>query len=168
MKTFKIFGYGSLVNESSIRRTVPNAKNITPVRINGFIRVFNLPTKRKKCVLNGVPVAVLNIEKSEFNQEMNGVVFDMDETHFEDLKARESSYELFELEAYDYDGNLHRAYTFRARHFEAYDYQFESPTQEEYLRLCLDGAKNFGEEFFEDFLNTTHIGRKTLKELGIK
>ncbi len=168
MKNIKIFGYGSLVNENSIRRTVPNATNIIPVKIKGFVRVFNLPTKNKRCIINNIPVAVLNIEKSEYYEEMNGVVFDMDETHFEDLKARESSYELFELETYDYEGKLHRAFTFRARHYEAYDFQFESPTQEEYLRLCLDGAKSFGEKFYEDFLNTTHIGRKTLKELGIR
>lgn len=165
MKTIKIFGYGSLINEYSLRRTVPNAYNIFPCRVKGFVRVFNLPTKRRRCVVHGIPIAVLNIEKSEWNQMINGVCFEMDLTHFEDLKQRESSYELIEIEVEDYQGGFHKAFTFRALHFEAYDFVFDSPTQMDYYNLCLEGAKYFGDEFLKEYLETTFIGEETLSKL---
>ena len=164
-KTIRIFGYGSLINEESLRRTVPNAFNLFPAKVKGFVRVFNLPTQRKRCSEKGCPIAVLNIEKSEWNQEINGLCFEMNVEEFDALQERERSYELIEIEIEDYEGNLHKGFTFRVLHYDAYPYIFGSSTQDEYMQICIEGCKTFGDEFLEDFMKTTYIGNKTLEEI---
>jgi len=162
MKTIKIFGYGSLINEKSLRKTVPYAFNLFPAKIKGFVRVFNLRAKRRICPIKNIPVAMLNIEKSEFNEEVNGICSEINLEHLDELKQREILYELIKVEIEDYKGNLHKGYTFRALHHDAYDFIFDSSEQMDYVNICLQGAKAIGEDFLEEFKKTTFIGDKTL------
>lgn len=168
-KTIKIFGYGSLINEESLKKTSPNSKIIYPAKIYGFIRVFNLPSTNRICPITKTSVAVLNVEKSEYNEHINGVCIEVSVDEFEYILEREKGYELIEIEIQDYnnENNRTKGFMFRARHYEAYDYVFESEIQQEYLTICLEGAKNFGEQFLKEFKNTTFIGTKTLDELNI-
>lgn len=162
IKTYRVFGYGSLLNENSLKKTVPNASNIKPVILRGFIRVFNAKCGRI-CNCKNTNVAALNIEKSEINDFINGIVFEMDELHFDELLKREEGYELIEIDIESYEGERFRAVTFRYPHFEAeYDFLFDSEVQMSYYNLCLDGAKSFGDDFYRDFLETTFIGKKKL------
>ena len=62
----------------------------------------------------------------------------------------------------------HKAYFFRILHFEDYPYQENSQKQRGYLEVCYNGCKELGDDFLEEFKNTTFIGRKTLKELECK
>ena len=165
-KPVRIFGYGSLLSENSLRGTVPSARNIKPVRLYGFVRVFNFPGSTRVCEQSGVPIAVLNVEKSEWNQCINGIVFEMDEEDLDKLITREQGYELVQVEVEDYHNknNKMKAHFFRTPHYEAYPYQFESEEQRCYLDLCFEGCEVFGEEFLEEFVKTTYIDDKTMDE----
>lgn len=166
MKQIKIFGYGSLINEQSLRKTVPNAKNIKPCKLYGFVRVFNIEEKRFSPITNK-PKTVLNIEKSEFNQYVNGISFEISMQEFQALQEREKQYEIVqaEIENYENKNNISKAMVFRVKHFEAFDYQYNNKDQENYLNICLEGSKEISKEFYNDFLKTTFIGKQTLEEL---
>lgn len=168
-KTLKIFAYGSLLYKESLLKTVPSARNIFPCKLYGFVRVFNFPSFDRLCEKTSIPCAVLNVEKSEWNQFINGICFEMDENCFEDLKYRERGYEIVQVEIKDYydETKVSKAYFFRALHFEAHNYQSQSEKQKEYLNWCINGCSEFGEQFVEEFKKTTFIGKKTLEELGI-
>ena len=163
----RIFGYGSLLDERSLRSTAPSAKNIIPAKLFGFVRVFNLNAKTRICSQNNLPIAALNIEKSEINQFVNGIAFEVSKRDFDNLIKRECGYELVQVEVCDYfdSKNVMKVYFFRTLHYEAYPYQFDSLTQQKYLNLCLRGAKIFGEEFYNDFLKTTFIGESSIYDL---
>ena len=68
-----IFGYGSLINKDSLKKTITNVGKSKVGSIKGFRRIFNLRAKRisSKCGL----VAVLDIEDCD-NCKLNGVYFD--------------------------------------------------------------------------------------------
>ena len=55
-----IFGYGSLVNIDSLKKTVSNYKNLQKAKILGYKRTLNLQAKRHFC--ESVPMAVMDIE----------------------------------------------------------------------------------------------------------
>lgn len=165
-RTFRIFGYASLINEDSLKKTVPDATNIRPCKIYGFVRVFNVESTTRFCKEKGVPACVMNLEKDEINNYVNGITFEMSEKHFNDLLNREGAYELVEVDCYDYESDSkYRANFFRSPKYEAYPYQSGQKEQEEYLKTCLDGCKKYGEQFLDHFKETTYIGNKTLKEL---
>lgn len=164
-KKIKIFGFGSLLSEQSLLGTVPSAVNIIPCKLYGFIRIFNAKSSRY-CNSSGKYAAALNIEKSEYNQYLNGICFEMSLEELSFLKQREQGYEIIKVSLIDYKNNEFSAFTFRYPHFEAdYDFLENSKPQQDYLNLCLSGAESFGEYFFEEFLETTFIGKKTLKQL---
>lgn len=165
-KKFRIFGYGSLINYESLISTSPSATNIFPARLYGFIRVFNI--KDTKFVEDSSkPKCVLNIEKSEYNQFINGVCFEVDLDGLEKLKEREEGYELISVEVCSLceEKKICKAFTFRVPHYEAFDYQFDSLDQKKYLDMCLDGCMGISYDFLLEFKETTYIGRNTLRDL---
>lgn len=158
MNNIKIFGYGSLINEQSLKKTSPNSKILYPAKTYGFIRVFNLASTNRICSITNKSVAVLNVEKGEYNEQINGVCIEVSKEEFKHILEREKGYELIEIEILDYnnENNKTKGYMFRARHYEPYDFIFNSQMQNEYLTICIEGAKNFGEQFLEEF-KTTHL-----------
>jgi len=75
-----LVGYGSLMNEESRSRTNPEVKQLTPVRVKGFIRDWNtitpgyqiiylgaLPcnTDQKNCFLNGLAYLVPDVKAAD-------------------------------------------------------------------------------------------------------
>lgn len=159
-KTLTIFEYGSLINEKSLKKTVPSVTNIRPTIIYGFLRIFNLKSTSRFDNEIGKFSCILNVEKAEEGlPSINGICFDMPIEEFEKLLEREKAYELVQVEAIDYNNknNRCRAFMFRAKHYDTYPYQYESEKQEEYLQICIEGCKNFGDDFYEKFCKTTFI-----------
>jgi cation transport regulator ChaC len=166
-KKIKIFAYGSLMFEDSLKKTAPYATIISPVTLHGFVRVFNFPSPYRMSELDGTPCSVLNIDKSDLKHQLCGVLFEMTQESFSEMMTREEGYELVQVEVEDFHNpnTRYKAYTFRALHYDAHDYQMGSDKQHEYLDWCLQGAKKYGEDFYNNFLETTHIGEKTIAEL---
>jgi cation transport regulator ChaC len=167
MNKIKIFGYGSLINENSLKKTIKNYDLLFPAKLNGFIRVFNVYEYRKLTRKNIDKISVLNVEKSEFNDSINGICFEIDINDLDKLKNREKQYELFKVEICDFynENNKYLAYVWRAKHFDAFDFQFNSKAQIEYLNICLEGCERFGKDFLNFFKKTTYIGNNTIYNL---
>lgn len=116
--------------------------------------------------------AVLNVVESS-SDCFNGLLVSLQNgSDFEALDQRERGYDraLVPLSHIAYAANAHRlAYSAPASR-QAYIYLGKSEKRNDsilpnkaYLDLCLRGAKHWGAEFYEQFLQTTYIGTLTLK-----
>lgn len=153
----KIFAYGSLINESDLRRTVPEARNIIPAKLYGYKRVFDLVSTYRFDPQTGIPICVLNLHRASSSDFVNGISFEMDDSSFDDLLEREKAYELVESNIYDYyDSNIFcKANFFISIDYDPYSYLLDSELQQHYLSLCLQGCYKYGDNFIEDFKKTT-------------
>ncbi len=167
-KTIKVFGYGSLISHYSLHVTAPDAKDIKPVWIKGFRREFSKWTSQgwhtHNLDLAGIPYCSVDVVVDK-SKQVNGVVFETSPDGLEDLKKREDGYKLVSTVAYDFETgkSLGECFTFSSNRCDG-SYESGNPAQERYVKLCLDAAKEYGDDFFQQFLATTYVGDKTLKE----
>lgn len=158
MKTiYKIFAYGSLINQTSLKKTVIEARNIMPAKTYGLQRVFNLASTYRFDSEHNSPICVLNIAETDAEIALNGTCFEMDEVSLNNILQREKGYDFCKIKAHHYDDEklIFDAYYFRAHRFEPYQYLSKSSVQQHYLNLCLKGSGVYGEKFIEDFKNST-------------
>ncbi len=154
----KIFGYGSLINKTSLQKTAPDVEEIFPCYTKGFIRNFNIKWNRRYCPKFQRYCSVLNLETSNYDNWIGGVYFEVNNKDFEALKQREDAYWIYEINLYDMYGKFVDVwYTFSRRKHKEHNFIENSPIQIEYLEICLQGALSFGQEFYENFCNTTYI-----------
>lgn len=168
MGTKIVFGYGSLLNQASLRRTIPDAENIVPCFIRGFKRDFSVwdPIGFRNGEYANIGFCALDVKASNPDSRVNGVLFEMGDTHFDGLLDREQEYKQIQANAYDYTTGklLQEAILFSANKDNG-TYSFESGAQENYLKICLNGAKSYGDGFYAEFLRSTHIANKPLVEI---
>ncbi|MGR9071483.1 MAG: gamma-glutamylcyclotransferase family protein [Gammaproteobacteria bacterium] len=155
--TYKIFAYGSLIHQGSLKKTVPEARNIFPAKTRGLKRVFNLASTYRFDSVHKAPVCVLNVVAAEADAVMNGICFEMDETSMHNLLQRESGYHFRKIRACRYHDEEVRfdAYYFQGKEASPYQYLSKSTAQKHYLDLCLRGSEVFGKKFVEDFKSST-------------
>lgn len=155
----KIFAYGSLMNDNDLRRTVPDAKNIFPVKLHGYRRVFNLESTYRFDSVTGIPICALNLETVSSSDFVNGTCFDMDHDSFDSLLEREKAYDLVEETVYDYfDNNTkYKALFFMSTRNNNYPYQIKSELQADYLKICVESCYKYGEDFLDEFKRSTHF-----------
>lgn len=165
-----IFGYGSLMDNESLRATVPTAKNLKPAYIKGFRREFNKIDEEgwhsTNLDLAGIPYCAVNVAKDENNRQVNGITFEVELTYFDALKQREKDYEPVETTACDFETGkpLGECFVFLANTCDG-SYEHGNPAQERYLKVCLSAAKEYGDDFYKQFLATTYIGGKSLDKV---
>ncbi len=163
-KRVTIFGYGSLMNMESLRKTVPDVGVVTPALLEGYVRVFNTESLFT-FTENGKMYAVLNVAQSP-GTVMNGVCFEVTQEYIDDLLEREEGYDLREVRVQScIDGREFDAVMFIDVSGKVQDFVFNDAMQMGYLQTCADGARAFGEEFYERFLDTTLIGGKKAGEI---
>jgi cation transport regulator ChaC len=169
--TTLIFGYGSLIIPESLKATVPYAKNVHPVYVRGFKRDFSLwdPTgwTATNLDLTGIPFCALDVHKIEDEEaRVNGITFEIDESQAPALLRREELYALIETTTYDFhtDKPLGSCFVFSANKHNG-EYDFNSTAQERYLQECIESAKEYGDEFYREFLRSTYIGTQPLSEM---
>ncbi len=153
----KIFAYGSLMDNASLRGIVPRATNLYPAKIYGFRRIFNLASHYRYCPEKQSPVCVLNLERSEPDCVLNGICFEIDQSAFPALMNREQIYQMHEVTVHRYndDGPHLLASLFWAKDHECFRYLTGSNAQKHYLNICMSGCEAFGPRFLEDFKQTT-------------
>ena len=156
---YKIFAYGSLINETSLKKTVPGAREMVPAKVYGLKRVFNLASQHRYDGQHKQPVCVLNVEQTTAHHALNGTCFEMNEDSLQNLLHREKGYEFNKIRAYHYhdEKQIFQAHIFRAKDFYPYRYLDNSNLQKEYLDLCLNGCDVFGAKFVEDFKKSTYF-----------
>jgi cation transport regulator ChaC len=169
-KSVLIFGYGSLMSLESLRAHVPDAENLRKAYVKGFRREFSkwdpIGWKSMYQELAGIPFCAVDVITSNEDERVNGVVFMVSTKRLLALKSREIGYKLLEVPVYDFetDENLGKCLIFSAGTRDG-SYSYDEPAQELYTKLCVDAAKEYGDDFYEQFLATTYIGAKTLKEI---
>jgi cation transport regulator ChaC len=168
MSTIQVFGYGSLINETSMRASSPRAVDIMPAYITGFRRSFakwnGLEHLSETARQGRIPFCALDVQPHE-SHRVNGVVFKVDDREFEKLIEREYGYQMLETAAYHYDSddNVGTTYVFSAENPTS-TYDFGNASQERYLQICLAGAQNLGDSFYQEFIETTYIADSRLHE----
>lgn len=157
MEPIRIFAYGSLLNERSLRKTVPHAINIYPAKVWGFKRVFNLASHERFCPAKQNPVCVLNLEQADSETALNGLCFEMDGSSFDALIRREQIYQMHEVTVSHYDDGRPNQFArlFWAKDHDLYRYLAGSDAQKHYLNLCIRGCEKFGTQFLNDFKTST-------------
>lgn len=171
MSKTTIFGFGSLLSTESLRATAPNASDITPCYIKGFIRDFSLwdpgEFKTTNPDMTVRPYCALDVKPSD-NPEarVNGISFTVSDADLKALQEREREYQLIKTTSYNLEDQqaLGTCLVFSANKNSG-SYDFGSAEQLRYLQVCLDGARERGEGFYIEFLRTTYIGEKNLEEL---
>ena len=154
---YKIFAYGSLINQVSLRKTVPEARHIIPAKTYGLQRVFNLASNYRFDAERNCPICVLNIAEASAENVLNGCCFEMDEISLDKLLQREKGYDFCKIKAYHYqeEGSAFNAYFSRAKQFRPYQYLKKSRAQQHYLDLCLQGSREYGDGFVADIKSST-------------
>lgn len=151
-----IFGYGSLINKLSLANSVSNFSELMPARIFGYNRYFGVESSSrydKKCEKF---VSVLNLEKAEEKDTVNGVIFKVSFDQYQRLIDRELSYKIVEVDVYDVEGKniIDKADTFISN-LNDFSWIENSIPQQEYLDICKEGCSHFSEEFLNEFIDTT-------------
>lgn len=150
-----LLAYGSLIHPNETDRHAFKATSRVPVRVFGFERIFNQKMTYRKG--EGEKSAVLNVVKKE-DRWINGVLLGgFEDRYHAEIDKRESGYDRIKIPSQNivtYDNTKIED--------DAYVYLGAKGKQDDsllpitdYLELCLDGAKSFGDDFFRDFLVTT-------------
>jgi|AntRauTorckE6833_2_1112554.scaffolds.fasta_scaffold01096_6 cation transport regulator ChaC len=84
-----IFGYGSLLNHSSVTKTCPKIRNVRQVVLTGYQRKFNATHE-------SLPDIALNIVENK-NMDIEGVLLEVPDASLSALKEREKGYEMIEV-----------------------------------------------------------------------
>jgi len=144
-----IFGYGSLLSASSRSRTLLEEVPITPVLLHGYRRVWNVRADQL-----GGGISFLGLEPNP-ESKCNGILFEVNESQFERLVARESGYQQitlpldsFEMQQQTGKPAVQEVTTFcyQSDHRPSDAY----PIVQSYLDLCLEGCLEL-ENRFERF-----------------
>ena len=151
-----VLTYGSLLNPDE-RETVFSDANCIPVRIGGFRRHF----AQKSTFREGDrgQRGVLTVDPDE-EAWCNGLlVYPFTDAEFEEYKQRESGYEITSVDPdriVGYDGyEVPEELTSVAIPCGARPLEDPTPIPS-YAALCVEGARDIGDEFLADFLVTTH------------
>ncbi len=113
--------------------------------------------------LAGIPFCAIDVIADASDVDVNGVIFSVGADHLPALKRRELGYRMIETLAYDFETGkpLGTCFVFSANKRDG-RYASGEPAQERYTKLCLDAAKEYGDEFYRQFLATTYIGDEVL------
>ena len=165
MTNISLLVYGSLINKDELKKENISLENCIPVKVKDLKREFTQePTFRK---IDSINRAVLSVKENP-DSFINAILINkVKRTHIENLDIRESGYYKYEvsLEKIDFK------YTHNSIELdEVYIYMGKKEKRNEeilphldYLQLCLHGAKDWGEEFYKDFIKTTFVQNEALK-----
>jgi hypothetical protein len=150
--------YGSLINKSELIESGFPLGSTHPVVVQGFKRVFRQePSWRSD---QGEQRAVLNAISAEQHWLNALLVSGLDEGFLVDLDKREKGYNRIRV-APSYLRDYHFPRTTPRNiymHIGKADKQSDSILpNSSYLSMCLEGAKHWGEDFYNDFLDSTFV-----------
>lgn len=150
------------MDNESLESTIPGAVVVGTSLLEGYKRVFDFKSPYRHNKETNIFSCVLNIKK-DVNYSVNGILATIPDNDLEDLLYRERGYNMSSICLEDDKASN----AFIAIDYKPYEYIFNDPIQKEYLSICINAAKSFGDDFLENFINTTFIEGKTIKELGL-
>ena len=157
--TVHVFAYGSLLNKEELKNEFNIKKKIIPVMISGLKRSFDVSSSNDKYKVLGV--------KNKKGARCNGALFKVSEEELEKLIKREKNYTIKAIDinriSFDYGKKITFKKDDQVRCFYPKPLyrldkkQRESrPIRPNYLNICLEGAAKLGEDFLQDFTETTN------------
>ncbi|CAN2043485.1 Gamma-glutamylcyclotransferase [Candidatus Magnetomoraceae bacterium gMMP-13] len=158
--------YGSLINNNEIKSKHFDLYNRLPVFVHGFKREFSQePSWRRS---SGRDRAVLTVIPDK-DYHINAILFqDVPLKVFPLIDERERGYNRVEVnhknvltyQNFERPIECNTIYIYTGKPEKRNCELFPNP---DYLSICINGAKEWGATFYDDFLNTTFIGNQTLK-----
>jgi hypothetical protein len=181
-ETIPIFSYGSLLNYESAQRSVSEQtlETMEPAVGFGLKRVFNrdvdISGSNKYNQDHPKERGMLNVDYTEsFSDLINGVIMNITKEEIENICIREEGYDLVPIFNIHWDiltdekiqnyqeAHISTSYTFYAPPEKR---QGEIPVDEsifpikQYYKLVKDGAKRYGDEFLDLWVDTTFLADK--------
>ncbi len=166
--TTAIVAYGSLINPLELVRRRHLYRQADPVRVQGFLRRFSQEPSWR--LVQSEKRAVLRVDPHE-GHSFNGLLLPLDnESDLAMLDKREAGYRRMMLRAeqvrhFDTGTEFQSALKIFVYVGKAEKLNLTIRPNPDYLSLCLDGAGKWGENFYREFLLTTLVGNKRLKEI---
>jgi len=159
----KIVCYGSLLNKESLAKTI-HVREITPIWIKGFKKVYNLKPSRLHIYKTLDPksnkVAVISLVKDD--SYCSCAYIEVDDYEFEKLKIRERNYHTKKVPLYDFktkekigDGIVFIGNKIAEGEIIIRDDFLPIPT---YLERVRKGVYSFGKEFGKLHDQTSFLG----------
>lgn len=168
-----IVTYGSLLEPSEIRQVFSREDvRVVPIRVEGFVRLFNKEVAGHLRNPEGEARGVLNL-RPESTGWFNGLlVAPVHDPALRKYAHREREYGLTAIESSDLSvypsgdpavlDELEAVYTCLLEEDERLDPDL--PPIESYLELCLEGARHWGDAFYRDFVRSTLVRGRPLHE----
>ncbi len=161
-----MIGYGSLIDEASRRRTVPNAVHATPIRLTGYRRVWG----HRMDPVGYVGATTFLTAVADPDAAFNGVLFEAPPDRLADLDIRERGYrrvaipsgavEVLSLRASAPDGET---WVYVSDPEDLREPDSEYPIIQSYVDVCMSGCMDVERSdphgcagYARDFVSTTH------------
>jgi len=141
---------------------------LAPVTVSGFKRVFAQEPSWRRSI--GIDRAVLTVVEDKDNYINAILVIDLNDTYLKLFDNRERGYRRVNVcassikycQGYGNDLELGDVYLYVGKKEKYNENLIPNP---DYLSICTEGAKMWGEEFYDTFLKTTFIGKRRLRSL---
>ena len=156
-----VFGYGSLINMRDNKLLfLKNKRKICPIMVSGLKRSFNVSSTGGKYKVLGVK------ESTDKNKQCNGILIEItDSEELAKLIKREKNYTprqltperlSFPYKKYLSLNNTDQVICFypQTKYILKKKEAAEIKIRPKYLQICLEGARDFGEDFLNDFTET--------------
>ena len=159
-----IFGYGSLVNNESRYLTIKRYTEPIKVIINssfGYVRKWNYYNEDKNII-------ALGLEKENVGNNINGILFDINDNEIALLDKREIGYEkiiiqpnfinILSKEKLLNTDSIIYTYVPKKDYILVNNIDNVSPNKlnQLYLNKCCNGFLSYNYDFYESFVNTTY------------
>ncbi len=160
--------YGSLVNRDSAELTLSKStiESSRPAVAFGARRIFNylmpMETDRYGPVHSPEARAALNILPTGLVEDaFNGLIIEVALNDIDSTRGREIGYDLYPVATIEWDrldGDPMLAYVLHARNSSTTKHTSDEIVPHEvYYSTCRQGARSFGEEFLQLWLETTFL-----------
>lgn len=163
--------YGSLLSPDELvpfLDTDGYRSRVTPVRVDGFRRIFNQRSVWRANAGDGEEAGVLNAVL-DLDRWMNAILVpDLSQTEYDALRRRERGYRMVEVEPSQIEGYgdgeppENDVVLLPTGNHGRVDGSVEPVPS--YVDICLNGARRWSDGFYDDFLDTTYVGDLTLRE----
>ncbi|PCJ52401.1 MAG: hypothetical protein COA79_23920 [Planctomycetota bacterium] len=152
-----VFGYGSLINKSSLERTCPQSRLVSTAYLKGWRRHLNMPLIHSNNLYNGKFSHAFSIDRGSLNDRVNGVLIEVSPSELLELDKRESHYSRVDVELFDSKTNqkLKDGIVFAVTEYEPTAVPWDHPFSKQYVETCLKGCLNFGTDYLNEFLKSS-------------
>ena len=154
-----LIGYGSYLQQREVMTVIDQSFVTLNGRVNGYMRVFNLPHQSYRYPIKGSLKGVMNVIARADKHFNCSVISVPNEESWERIKNREGKmYDEIEIEVHltdePYRGQTMLATMFVGKPDRILQSLYPLP---EYYKICRDAAEGLGEEFLEEYLETTYM-----------